>query len=192
MRKRTPEGVVSLLDRVHARKVEEIWARVEAATGLRGVKITPFPHFSYVVGDRLDRNVVTEGLGALARETAPFSVRVRGVATFPTPWPTVYLRVEPEAGLREFHRRVWEQVRPAFERPWSYYAPESWVPHVTLAHGDEPTMTPLAPSEVEAVVRLASGLRVDWTVRVDHLVTILDDRGRQVLGDRFPFEGPSP
>lgn len=191
MPKRTPEGIVSLLDAPHSGLVEELWDRIEAATGLAGVRITPYPHFSYLVGDRLDRKGVDEALRQLARSTSPFSVRVRGVGTFPAPWPVVYLRVEPEARLRQFHRRLWEAVHPAVTRPWSYYDPAAWVPHVTLAHGDEPAGNPLTAAEVEQVSRLVSRRRIDWTAPVDHVATIVDERGHQRLGQRFPFEGPS-
>jgi hypothetical protein len=41
-------GVVSLLDAAHYQAVESLWAEL-AACGLRGVYVTPFPHFSYHV-----------------------------------------------------------------------------------------------------------------------------------------------
>jgi hypothetical protein len=42
-------GVVSLLDAAHYQAVESLWAELAAACGLRGVYVTPFPHFSYHV-----------------------------------------------------------------------------------------------------------------------------------------------
>ena len=47
-------GIVSLLDEDHYRMVEDVWAGLDEALGLRGVYVTPYPHFSYHVADHYD------------------------------------------------------------------------------------------------------------------------------------------
>ena len=47
-------GIVSLLDEDHYRMVEDVWAGLEEALGVRGIFTTPFPHFSYHVADHYD------------------------------------------------------------------------------------------------------------------------------------------
>ena len=40
-------GIVTLLDPAHCAQTEARWAELEQALGLRGVYVTPYPHFSY-------------------------------------------------------------------------------------------------------------------------------------------------
>jgi len=40
------EGIVSLLDEEHTCLTEGLWAALEHEFGLRGISVTPFPHFS--------------------------------------------------------------------------------------------------------------------------------------------------
>ncbi len=47
-------GVVSLLDPEHSRMVEDVWAELDRTFGVRGVYITPYPHFSYQVAAAYD------------------------------------------------------------------------------------------------------------------------------------------
>jgi hypothetical protein len=42
-------GLVSLLDSNHFGMVEEFWLRLEKECGLSGVKVTPYPHFSWQI-----------------------------------------------------------------------------------------------------------------------------------------------
>lgn len=189
MRGHGAEAIVTLLDATRSGAVESTWRRIDRELGLRGVLVTPYPHFSYLVADRLDPDGLGPRLTELARGTAPFAVRVRGMARFPEPWPVVYLRVVPDARLREFHRSVWGQAGPCLEGPLDYYRPERWVPHITIAHGDESRARPLTSAEAESVERRIPRTLLEGTVLVDHLALILEREGRQVLGPRFVLEG---
>jgi hypothetical protein len=40
-------GIVSLLDDRHYQLVENLWAELEREFSIRGVYVTPYPHFSY-------------------------------------------------------------------------------------------------------------------------------------------------
>lgn len=185
------EGIVTLLDARWSRAVEGIWRRIDRELGLRGVLVTPYPHFSYLVGERLDLERLRGKAAELTRRTRPFPVRVRGVATFPDPWPVVFLSVIADRRLRDLHREVWEALGPAVRDPMEYYRPGRWVPHITLAHGEEPTHRPLTSDEVTGVKRLISRAPLEGTVLVDNLSTIVERKGRQELGPRFDFPVPS-
>ena len=167
-----------------------LWRRIDRELGLRGVLVTPYPHFSFLVAEHLDLGALGARLTRLAARTAPFTVSVRGLATFPQPWPVVYLRVVPNPRLRELHRKVWERTRRAVAGSLDYYRPERWVPHITLAHGEESRARPLSAGEVAAVMRRVPPALLKGTVRVDHLALIVTRRGRQLLGPRFVFAGP--
>ena len=47
-------GLVSLLDSTHYTLVEEIWQELEIECGLKGIYITPMPHFSWQIAEDYD------------------------------------------------------------------------------------------------------------------------------------------
>ena len=88
------------------------------------------------------------------RGTAPFELRVDGLAQFETavtgPSPVVYLAVE-SPGLRALHERLCAVFDPVEEMEGDAYEP-----HVTVARGGDPsTATRLVDSDVDPI---------EWTV----------------------------
>src|SRR5437660_1432707 len=51
-------GVVSLLEDTYYRQVEDLWAELEREFGVRGVYVTPYPHFSYQIASHYDIEVL--------------------------------------------------------------------------------------------------------------------------------------
>ncbi len=182
-------GVVSLLDSYSSQRVQRVWGRLEAGFGLRGVLIMPYPHFSYQIAAGYDREAVEATLRAVARDLPPFRVRTTGLAQFDGPWPVVCIAVERTATLRSVHEKVWNACLPLSRHPVHYYRPEAWVPHVTLAHGEERASVPL-PGELVAKIR--NNLRSDdfqWEVPIDNLTLIWDERTIQRAVASFQLEG---
>jgi 2'-5' RNA ligase len=177
------EGLVSLLDAVHDVRVLALWDALEGTLGLRGVRVTPFPHFSYQVAPRYDRSVLVAAAQAIARAAAPFEARAAGVALFTGPAPVLYVPVVRTAPLSALHRQVWEAALPAAVGPQAYYHPDQWVPHITLAFGD------LDAARAGEAVRLLAGRAFDWRLRVDNLAFIGKTGGRQEVIWRLPLQG---
>lgn len=182
-------GVVSLLDLESTSRVTSIWWRLEHEFGLRGVLVMPYPHFSYQVVGNYDRPSVESALERLARETRPFTIRTSGLSTFDGHWPVVYITVENEPALRAVHERVWESCLPHAQDALPYYQPESWVPHITLAHGDERNTLPLAREVVQRVlVRLRTSTYL-WEITIDNFALVWDDGTVQRPVRSFPLVG---
>ena len=47
-------GLVSLLDPEHYQQVENLWNELEEECGLEGIKVTPYPHFSWLIAEDFD------------------------------------------------------------------------------------------------------------------------------------------
>ncbi len=62
-------GIVSLLDSAHYRLVEALWAELDEVCSVRGVYVTPFPHFSYHVAEQYEVDKLTEIVRQVARDT---------------------------------------------------------------------------------------------------------------------------
>ena len=69
------QGVVSLLDDRHYARVEAIWEELGQKFDVRGLYVTPYPHFSFQVAEQYDESACAEFLSSLAARTKPFRVR---------------------------------------------------------------------------------------------------------------------
>jgi 2'-5' RNA ligase len=180
------EGLISLLDPVHDALIRALWIELETTLGLRGVWVTPFPHFSYQIAPAYDAPAIEAAARALAGAATPFVVQTSGLALFTSPVPVLYLPIVRTAALSDWHARVWQAALPAARNPIAHYHPDHWVPHITLAHGD------LTPALAAEAVRLLTGRNFNWTIPIDNLSFIGMASGVQTLLGRHPFQPGGP
>ena len=157
------QGIVSLLDAASEEVVRSLWAKLARGWGLReGPRSAPVPHISYHVAEEYDLARVGPLMRCVAADAAPLSVRITGVQAFTEAEPVMYLAVERSAELLALHTAIWNAIEDAgiAHDTWKVYAPEYWVPHVTLAMGD------LTRETLEEIVSAWSGRDMRRTVRV--------------------------
>jgi 2'-5' RNA ligase len=185
-----PSAVVSLLDPVHTAKVERIWDDLRKHLGLSGVLVTPWPHFSYQVATGYSNRAELEALlQQFAAQTAPFAIRTSGLGSFPEPFPVVYVAVAKNPALAALHASLWSRVDPLANGGVPYYRPDRWTPHITLAHGDTRTETPLNRSEVGGIMKRLENRDFSWEVSIDNVALIWDRDGTEELSRRFHLRG---
>lgn len=124
------------LDEPVASQVRELWARLEAKVGLKGVRKVPFPHLTWLGCELLDTPKLVEALGEFAQHTAPIAVRSASLGLFLKPAPVLHLAVVRSPALNACHRKLWELTEGCAAEMHGLYRPELWVPHITLAQGD--------------------------------------------------------
>ena len=86
-------AIVSLLDPAHYAQVEGLWAMLAESFGVRGVYVTPYPHFSYQAAWEYDVERLAPILQRVAAETAPFTVRTAGLGVFMVARPVLFIAV---------------------------------------------------------------------------------------------------
>jgi 2'-5' RNA ligase len=182
-------GVGSLLDLASTNRVRSLWSRLELEFGLRGVLVMPYPHISYQVAQDYDRASLEPALEELARNTRPFTIRTTGLATFDGDWPVVFVAVEKDERLREFHTRVWGTCLPRARDVFSYYHPGSWVPHITLAHGEERNSIPLSAEVVQRILGSLNTGVYRWEISIDNIALVWDYGTTQKPTRTFPLQG---
>ena len=175
-------GVVSLLDDEHYRLVEQVWEELERDFGVRGVYATSFPHFTFQVSEDYDLRAVGSALHRLAAGLSPFTVRTAGLGVFTSARPVLYVPVVRGPELERLHRDVWEAVggAPTGEAA-RYYAPEMWLPHVTLAQGD------VDYDRLGEIVGALARRNFHWEMEVNNLSLIYDTGAEQGMRCRFNF-----
>jgi hypothetical protein len=72
-------GIVSLLDSKHYQLVENLWAELEQEFAVRGVYITPYPHFSYQIARGYNVEQLEPILWRFASSQAVFQVKTSGL-----------------------------------------------------------------------------------------------------------------
>ena len=88
------------------------------------------PHISLAVFSQLTLDSFEPHLEEFARSQSPFSVCLKGVASFPG---VVFLGPEKTAALMRIHSDFHALLRKLNIRTNDYYLPGNWVPHCTMA-----------------------------------------------------------
>ena len=178
------QGVVSLLDDRHYARVEAIWEGLGQKFDVRGMYVTPYPHFSFQVAERYDEEACESYLRELAARTTPFRVKTAGLGIFTVANPILYVPVIRSTRLSELHREIWSGVAQAVPGAVAhYYNPDEWAPHITLAQGD------IDADKLAEIVRVLSRRNFHWEFTVNNLSLIYDTGKQQGIRSRFNFGG---
>ena len=176
------QGVVSLLDDEHYKQIEGVWEELSQKFGVRGIYATPFPHFTYQVSEEYDPKAVESALQRIAAQSEPFVVRTGGLGVFTAAKPVLYVPVVRAPALDRLHAEIWRLLGGTPEGGAAqYYAPDMWLPHITLAHGD------IDADQLAEVVRLLVRRNFHWEMEVNNLSYIYDTGTEQGLRCRFNF-----
>jgi 2'-5' RNA ligase len=166
-------ALVSLLDHEHAQEVRSIWWELESRFGVSTRYVKPFIHFSYhVVADEYDLEHLTPQLEEVSEKRGPFRVPTKGFDVFTGSEPVVFVSVTRTPELDDLHHDIWSRCTPGFGVGLPYYAPEAWVPHVTLAQGAR------AGEHLPEIMQLLEKRTLDWDLAVDNLA-VIEDGGKE-------------
>jgi hypothetical protein len=177
-------GIVSLLDEKHFAQVESLWKDLEETCGLKGIKVTPFPHFSWQIGEDYDWNKLELALSQIASRTKPFTIQTTGIALFSGEQPVIFIPVVRDPSINAFHNEVWQTLQTIGRGISSYYAPQSWMPHISLAYSD------VTRENINCVIQMLAFQTFNWKILVDNISAIYEPSGRiGTLRLQVPFLG---
>ena len=174
-------GVVSLLDDEHDGLVRQIWSDLEEGLGLRGVYVTPYPHFSYHVARSYDFEALAPALRQTTASRKPFTVTTGGLGIFTGPSPVLYVPVVRSPELTRFHQALWQEISRTATGSDIYYAPERWLPHITLGFSD------LDGHLLAEAMRMLGTGNFNWEISISNVAVIRDTGKQQELRERFDF-----
>ncbi len=173
------EGIVSLLDNKHYQMVEELWAELARKFGVRGVYITPYPHFSYHVAAHYDFALLTPILERITSNITTFQVRTSGLGIFSGNAPVIYIPVVRSLELTQLHEALWKELAPLASGAQEYYHPDQWMPHITIGFGD------ITQENLPPIVRWLNEQNFFWEIAVNNIAFIQDTGTKQLLKARF-------
>lgn len=176
------QAIVSVLDDPWRERVEEIWGELKAVFRLQDVIAANRPHFTYQWADAYDDGIAAT-LAGLATEMAPYRIRTHGLGIFRGDEAVVYLAMMRDDGIERVHGRLWRDAAVGGINVRGYYAPETWVPHITLAIGD------LREEQLPDVVRFLGRKEYAWTIPVSNICLVPDTAKSERDWQRYELRG---
>ena len=164
-------GLVSLLPQPYFAQVKALWDELEQDFGLTGIRVTPYPHFSWLIAEDFDWEKLETTLQQVAAETPLFVAHTTGLALFTGERPVIYIPVVKTPQLAELHTEIWTRTAPASFGRSAYYAPEAWMPHVSLAYED------VSPDNVGRVMERLAFRSFNWEIGVESIALIYEPTG---------------
>jgi 2'-5' RNA ligase len=165
-------ALVSLLDNSHYRLVEALWHELEKECGLAGVKLTPYPHFSWQIATDYPEPVTEEAVRTIASQLRPFKVYTDGLGIFSGPNPVIYIPVLRNPKMDQLHARLWRHSQNTAAGLSLLYRPHKWMPHITLV------------AEPESGAALSRGLELlafrsfDWEIEINNISLVSQSQKR--------------
>jgi hypothetical protein len=164
-------AVISLLPQPLYKQVEAIWKELERRFGLQGVQVTPFPHLTWQVAEDYDLDALPGLLEQLAADIRPVPVRTAGLGIFTGPSPVAYVAVINSPYLSEVQHTIWNTLDPIASQPVTYYLPNMWIPHISLAYGD------LEIDLVDDVMEWLLDQDYNWNMTIDNIAYVYAETG---------------
>jgi len=130
------QGIVTFLDESNEKQIKSLWELLDLQCDLSGIQKTPYPHFSWQFGDHYELAPIQERLELLCKHVRRFHVLAAGLGIFPGQNPVIYVSLVKTEHLINLHRVLWEEFAPFSMDIFPYYAPNRWMPHITLAYHD--------------------------------------------------------
>lgn len=176
----------SLIDGEHSAKVVGLWDRLERELGVKAVRISPLPHFSYQAASAFDLDALVDVVAKVAAKARPLRIRTAGVGVFPGASPVVYIPIVRSPELTRLQLALWSAGAVATEKPLAHYHPASWIPHITIAQSD------VTPELLPQVIAILNETDLSWDLEVDNLAIVRGrgDRPQELVG-RYEMRGGS-
>jgi 2'-5' RNA ligase len=172
-------GIVTLLDNDHYQLIEDLWAELERSFSVKGVYITPYPHFSYHVAQDYDLDLVESVLKRITSNITTFKVRTSGLGIFTGTSPVLYIPVLRSLELTQLHEEIWKEIATASSGVQEYYHPEQWMPHITMGFGD------INKDNLSQIIPFLANRDFKWEITVDNFAVIYDTGTKKELKSRF-------
>lgn len=163
-------AVVSLLDAEHSKIVNDIISELEINFNISGVKITPYPHITWLISEIDKLAELKHYLKQAAQSSDIIHVSTAGLGIFPGEQPVIFVPVIRADNLNKFHARLFEDINAFSTQTVQFYNPSYWIPHISLAlHDTDPQILP-------ELIAYLNQRTYNWKIALDN-ITILKKEG---------------
>lgn len=174
-------AIASQLNPQADQQTRDLWGLLKSNCDMSGIDLTPLPHFSWMVTEEFLLPKGAEKLQKLAASSNSFRVRTAGLGIFTGPQPVLYLLLVKDQNVLSLHQRIWESILPYCGNVRKYYAPDQWVPHITIAYRD------LTSDNLACAVRDLIFQPFDYEIAVESMSVIYQDGAQSGTYQTYPF-----
>ncbi|MBP7197382.1 MAG: 2'-5' RNA ligase family protein [Anaerolineaceae bacterium] len=176
------QAALTLLPEPYYSKVSHLWDLLDRQFGLHYVNVTPFPHFTWQLGESYQEAELLPLLQRFMLCQKPFEVTTQGLAHFPGEAPVLFIEIHNPPALRKLHSALWELLTPLTAEPSLLYSPKTWQPHITLASKD------LSWEMLDEVKAFLQAEDLNWRFSADNLaIAFQNAEGKTQVGHIFRF-----
>ena len=176
-------AIVSLLDQAADQRIRAIHAELESKCGLKGIRLFPYPHFSWIGGEWCQMDKTEAMVERLASVTTPITVTTTGLGLFTGSSPVIYIPLVKTVELIQVHQQIWDETRSCADELHPVYQPELWVPHITLALMD------VKVDNLVCAMSLLGFQSFEMTIQVNNLALVYQEEGNiGELGKVYPLK----
>jgi 2'-5' RNA ligase len=176
-------AIVAMLDPTHERRVYDLWEELETTFDVRGVYVTPYPHFTLQGALHYDLDRLPNMLEQIAATSEAFAVETTGLGIFTGDSPVLFIPVKRTPALNRVHERIWQVIQPLTTDLSHLYHATNWIPHITIGFGD------VQPDKLAAITTFLAERDFDWEIQVNSLAFIHHMGDAQLLKFRSRFGG---
>lgn len=176
-------AIVSLLDQAADQRVRAIHNELESKCGLKGIRLFPYPHFTWIGGDSCQMDKTEAMIASLAATVNQITVTTTGLGLFTGPSPVIFIPLVKTAELIRIHQLVWADSRTSADDLHPFYQPGLWVPHITLALMD------VNIQNLGCALNLLSFQSFEMNIQVNNLALVYQEEGNVgELGKVYPLK----
>ena len=85
--------------------------------------------------------------------------------------------------MAEIHKNLWVLTTPFAVGMNSYYSPENWIPHITLAYRD------ITEAKLNCAIQDLSGNTPQFNFPVDNIAIIYQQDGNDGIKEKYLLKG---
>ena len=168
-------GLVTLLKEPHYKQVESIWLELEEKFGLYGIQVTPFPHFSWQIASDYNQDKLFNLMEKIAFKQSTITTYTTGLGLFTGDSPVIYIQVVKTPQMMDLHKKIWDLSEKIADMRNPYYAPDKWMPHISIAYEDVNRNT------IRGLFEDFAFRDLNWEITIDNLAFIYEPDGK--IGD---------
>jgi 2'-5' RNA ligase len=127
-------AIASLVSLNQNPESKAIWDSIEDRCDDFGYTKIQIPHFSWQIATDYALHSMIPALSALASTWKEFTINTTGLGLFTGNIPALYLPIIKTQDLLEKHIEIWDLCSSFGTEVSPMYAPENWLPHITLVH----------------------------------------------------------
>jgi 2'-5' RNA ligase len=157
-------GILSILEDQHYKEVKQLWKLFEKQYHSIGVQTFNHPNLTFQGGEAKDVKALTRNFRDFASEIEPFEIEVDDLGSFYR--KVIYLRVRKSKEIARINQVVNQYLKSRSVKVIDEYAPERWIPHITIAMDD------LLEDEFDKAWRDLSGTRFRFEQKLHNICLV--------------------